>query len=102
VSNPIDKTTADKDHALDADRFGVSPQKRPTWAQTEGTPLPLGATWIEEERAFNFAVYAEHAASVTLLLYSADIARAARGSHQMPSFISGLGFTVLAARSLTR
>ena len=45
--------------------------KRPTWTQTEGTPLPLGATWIEDEQAFNFAVYAEHAESVTLLLYSA-------------------------------
>ena len=31
-------------------------------------PLPLGATWIEEEHAFNFAVYAGSAASVTLLL----------------------------------
>jgi glycogen operon protein len=50
----------------------VSPVKRPRWAQTEGTPLPLGATWIEEEQAFNFAVYAEHAENVTLLLYSAD------------------------------
>ena len=49
-----------------------SSPKRPRWAQTEGTPLPLGATWIEEERAFNFAVYAEHAESVTLLLYPAD------------------------------
>jgi isoamylase len=50
----------------------VSPVKRPGWAQTEGTTLPLGATWIEEEQAFNFAVYAEHAENVTLLLYSAD------------------------------
>jgi glycogen operon protein len=32
--------------------------------------LPLGVSWIEEEQAFNFAVYAEHAESVTLLLYS--------------------------------
>jgi len=46
--------------------------KRSTWAQREGTPLPLGATWIEDEQAFNFAVYAEHADSVTLLLYSAS------------------------------
>jgi isoamylase len=50
----------------------VSPVKRPRWTETEGTPLPLGATWIEEEQAFNFAVYAEHAENVTLLLYSAD------------------------------
>jgi len=47
-------------------------QKRCTWAQAEGTPLPLGATWIEEEQAFNFAVYAERAEKVTLLLYSPD------------------------------
>lgn len=41
------------------------------WAASEGLPFPLGATWIEEERAFNFALYALHAESVTLLLYSA-------------------------------
>jgi isoamylase len=72
MSNAIDKTAADKNHACDANPFGVSSPKRPTWGQTEGIPLPLGATWIEDERAFNFAVYAEHATSVTLLLYSAD------------------------------
>src|ERR1017187_9299043 len=44
--------------------------KRPTWEQVEGSPLPLGVTWIEEEQAFNFAVHSEHAESVTLLLYS--------------------------------
>jgi len=45
--------------------------KRPTWAQAEGSPLPFGVTWIEEEQAFNFALHAEHAESVTLLLYAA-------------------------------
>jgi isoamylase len=45
---------------------------RPTWAQVEGSPLPLGVCWIEQEQAFNFAVHAEHAESVTLLLYSAS------------------------------
>ena len=50
----------------------VSVSERRTWAQTEGSPLPLGATWIEAEHAFNFAVYAEHAERVTLLLYSSD------------------------------
>src|SRR5208337_3658170 len=44
---------------------------RPTWAQAEGSPLPLCITWIEQERAFNFAVHSEHAESVTLLLYAA-------------------------------
>ena len=50
----------------------VSPPKRSRWGQADGTPLPLGAKWIEDEQAFNFAVYAEHAESVTLLLYSAN------------------------------
>jgi len=44
---------------------------RLTWEQTEGSPLPLGATWIQADQAFNFAVHAEHAESVTLLLYAA-------------------------------
>jgi isoamylase len=44
--------------------------KRPAWAQVEGSPLPLGVMWIEEERAYNFAVHSEHAESVTLLFYS--------------------------------
>ncbi len=48
----------------------ASPVKRPTWEQAEGSPLPLGVTWIEEELAFNFAVHAERAESVTLLLYT--------------------------------
>jgi glycogen operon protein len=46
-------------------------RRPPTWEQAEGSPLPLGATWIEAEQAFNFAVHAEHAESVTLLLYAA-------------------------------
>ena len=36
----------------------------------EGSPLPLGATWIDHEQAINFAVCAERAESVALLLYS--------------------------------
>ena len=55
---------------LSGDADAVPPVKRPTWSQAEGCPLPLGATWIEAEHAFNFALHAEHAESVTLLLYS--------------------------------
>ena len=40
------------------------------WATTEGLPFPLGATRIEEDDAYNFALYSKHAQSVTLLLYS--------------------------------
>jgi len=45
-------------------------RKLPRWSEAEGSPLPLGVSWIEDEQAFNFAVYAEHAERVTLLLYS--------------------------------
>lgn len=39
------------------------------WERTEGAPSPLGATWIDEEQAYNFAIYSKHAEQVTLLLY---------------------------------
>jgi isoamylase len=51
-------------------RNNVTPMKRLTWEQSEGSPLPLGVTWIEAEQAFNFAIHSEHAESVTLLLYA--------------------------------
>jgi glycogen operon protein len=40
------------------------------WFTTEGSPSPLGVTWIEEEQAFNFALYSKYATQVTLLLYA--------------------------------
>jgi isoamylase len=45
---------------------------RPSWASLEGLPHPLGATWIAEEDAWNFAVYSEHGEHVTLLLYTEE------------------------------
>jgi glycogen operon protein len=42
------------------------------WESIEGVPYPLGATWVEAERAFNFALFSRHAESVTLHLYGAD------------------------------
>ena len=48
---------------------------RASWASVEGLPIPLGATWIADEDAWNFAVYSEHAERVTLLLYAEDLAR---------------------------
>ena len=42
------------------------------WTEKEGAPSPLGVTWVEEEQAFNFALYSKHATGVTLLLYASD------------------------------
>ena len=36
----------------------------------EGSPTPLGATWLADARAYNFAIYSRDASSVTLLLYA--------------------------------
>ena len=41
-------------------------------ARSEGTIVPLGASWIEAEQAYNFMLYAEHAESVVLLLFAED------------------------------
>ena len=47
------------------------------WAAREGSPFPQGVSWIESERAFNFALYSKHAERVTLLLYDEhDLANA--------------------------
>lgn len=51
-------------------RESVTDAKRAPWEQAEGSPLPLGVTWLEQEQAFNFAIHSEHAESVTLLLYA--------------------------------
>lgn len=40
------------------------------WGAEEGYPVPLGATWIDQGRACNFAIYSEHATGVILLLYA--------------------------------
>jgi isoamylase len=42
------------------------------WFAAEGSPSPLGVSWIESEQAFNFALYSKNATDVTLLLYSAS------------------------------
>jgi isoamylase len=47
-------------------------QRLHVWARAEGSPSPLGATWVEEHRAFNFALYSRHATAVTLLCYTAN------------------------------
>jgi isoamylase len=44
----------------------------PNWASNEGSPSPLGVTWIDDQKAFNFALYSKHATSVRLLLYRDD------------------------------
>jgi isoamylase len=42
------------------------------WPSIEGSPTPLGVSYIPEERAFNFALYSQNAREVILLMYSAD------------------------------
>ena len=42
------------------------------WEREEGAPAPLGATWVESEQAWNFALYSRAATGVTLLVYGAD------------------------------
>jgi isoamylase len=66
VKSSSDVVPPERNSAADA----AAPAKPLSWAQSEGSPLPLGVTWIEEQQAFNFALHAEHAESVTLLLYS--------------------------------
>jgi isoamylase len=43
-----------------------------SWSQIEGSPQPLGATWLQSEQSYNFALYSRHATNVTLLLYTTN------------------------------
>jgi len=42
------------------------------WDKYEGTPAPLGATWIPQDDAWNFALYSKHAETVELRFYRED------------------------------
>ena len=41
------------------------------WDRKEGTPGPMGVTWVPALQAWNFALYSRRASGVTLLLYAA-------------------------------
>ena len=40
--------------------------------QREGSPLPLGCTWLSSESAYNFALYSKHAERVVLLAFTEE------------------------------
>ena len=42
------------------------------WLSEEGSLLPLGASWVPGEKAFNFSLYSKHAHEVELLFFSED------------------------------
>jgi isoamylase len=42
------------------------------WPSIEGSPIPLGVTYIASEQAYNFALYSKTASEVTLLLFAKD------------------------------
>ena len=42
------------------------------WDRQEGTPGPMGVTWVPALDAWNFALYSRRATGVTLLLYGPD------------------------------
>jgi len=47
------------------------------WERVEGSPSPFGATWVESEKAWNFALFSRHATGATLLLYGNDVVKPA-------------------------
>src|SRR4051812_43891670 len=58
--------------SLSPSRATPAAEPHRTWAQREGASLPLGATWIADERAYNFALYSKHAERVVLLAFRDD------------------------------
>jgi isoamylase len=40
-----------------------------SWSKVQGSPTPLGATWVDSAQAWNFALYSTEATAVHLLIY---------------------------------
>ncbi len=51
---------------------GPRPRISQRWETKEGAANLLGATWVAEEHAYNFAIYSKYASSVTLLLFGPE------------------------------
>jgi glycogen operon protein len=58
-------------------------EHRMSWASIEGLPYPLGVSWCESDRAFNFALYSKHATSVRLLLFTEHALAAAHAELEL-------------------
>jgi len=69
----IEREVLAREGALDGERASArAGLAARSWASVEGSPLPLGASWIAEEQAYNFALYSKHADNVTLLLFAQE------------------------------
>ncbi|MDX5482746.1 MAG: glycogen debranching enzyme, partial [Hymenobacteraceae bacterium] len=44
-----------------------------SWQAIEGSPYPLGVTYLPEDEAYNFALYSKNAAQVKLLLFQEHV-----------------------------
>ena len=51
-----------------------------SWYTTEGSPNPLGVSYIQNEDAFNFTLYSRNATQVKLLLFR-------EGAYETPSLV---------------
>lgn len=40
-----------------------------SWSKVQGSPTPLGVTWIDSVKSWNFALYSTEATGVRLLIY---------------------------------
>jgi isoamylase len=47
-----------------------NPIRLDAWTKVQGSPTPLGATWVDTALAWNFALYSTEATAVRLLIYS--------------------------------
>jgi isoamylase len=49
-----------------------SPIRLDAWTRVQGSPTPLGATWVDSVQSWNFALYSTEATAVRLLIYGKD------------------------------
>ncbi len=53
------------------------------WSRRNGSPLPFGAHYVQEDDAYNFALYSKHATSVDLVFFAQPDARSPSYSYRL-------------------
>ena len=76
------------------------------WLAAEGSPFPLGATWVESAEAWNFALFSKHAGVHDRDCNSSQLARPAVASPPgrrrfplLPKLLHGLSLAQVVVRN---
>src|SRR5271155_4852216 len=66
---PKVKRASSPNFRMRGDEVGGPMIQLDSWSEVQGSPTPLGASWVTSAEAWNFALYSADATAVRLLVY---------------------------------